>query len=117
MRRFILKRVKVASRQGSERKPEMSKQDRLGWIVFGGNIVVVLGFIVSARLPQPYLTYCTADFGTCIKGEHKGSLWRVLDPPCPAGQSLRFLSGYRCHSIPVSGFVTPPSVCAAACAK
>ena len=41
----------------------MGSLDRMGWIMFGWSIVVVLGFVVAAKSPQAYLTYCTADFG------------------------------------------------------
>ena len=84
------------------------------WLLFGGSMVVVVGWVVAVRSPQAYVTYCTADFATCIE-RGKGGPWRVLDRPCPAGQSLRFRSGYRCHSISVSGFSTPLDVCPAAC--
>ena len=41
----------------------MGSLDRMRWFMFGWSIVVVLGFVVAARSPQAYLTYCTADFG------------------------------------------------------
>lgn len=99
------------------------KQDRLGWIVFGGSIAVVLGFVAAAvMLPHQGVRYCTADFGTCIINRSRSDTWRVLDTQCPAGQSLRFvaLGGMqirRCHSIAVSGFPAPLNACPAACAK
>ena len=86
------------------------------WLLFGGSMVLVVLWIVGVRAPQAYVTYCTADFNTCIeRGKH--TPWRILDPPCPVGQSLRFLSGYRCHSISVLDFAASLSVCPAACAK
>jgi len=95
---------------------EMGKQDRLLWLLFGGSMLVVVGWVVAVKSPQAYVTYCTSDFSTCIE-RGKSAPWRVLDPPCPAGQSLRVLSGYRCHSISVSGLATPLRVCPATCAK
>jgi hypothetical protein len=99
-----------------------SSLDRQGWFVFGASIalVLVLG-VMSAMFPQQGVMYCTEGFGTCIFSPPRGN-WRVLDTPCPAGQSLRFVSlgGMqirRCHSILVSGFSAPLSVCPAACRK
>ena len=97
---------------------EMGKPDRLGWLAFGCSIVVVVGCAVTARWsPAPYLTYCTAEFGTCIPGGGRGPRLVLDRPPGPIGQSLRFTFGYRCHSIPVSGFSTPLKVCPATCGK
>jgi hypothetical protein len=101
----------------------MGKRDRQAWIFFGGTIAIVLGGTVAfVVLPHPRVTYCTEGFGTCINNRH--GAWRVLDTPCPAGQSPRFVSQKlvsievrRCHSILVSDFLTPMDVCPATCAK
>ena len=95
----------------------------MGWILFGGTIALVLiSGVSSVMLPPAGVMYCTEGFGTCIVSPPRSGAWRVLDAPCPAGRSLRFVSlgGLqlrRCHSIPVTGFSTPLYVCPAACAK
>jgi hypothetical protein len=101
----------------------MSSLDRQGWFVFGASVaLVVLVGVSSAMFPQQGVTYCTEDFSTCIINRTRSGSWRVLDTPCPAGQSLRFVSLgamqiHRCHSILVSGFSAPLSVSPAACRK
>src|SRR5262245_60155798 len=100
----------------------MASQDRMGWIVFGGSVALVafLG-VSSVMFPHQGVIYCTEGFGTCIFSPPRGN-WRVLATPCPAGQSLRFVSlgGMqirRCHSIRPSGSSTSLDVCPAACTK
>jgi hypothetical protein len=100
----------------------MGSLDRQGWFVFGATVaLVVFAGVTSVLLPQQGVVYCTENFGTCIFSAPRGN-WRVLDTPCSAGQSLRFVSlgGLqirRCHSIRVTGFSTALSVCPAACWK
>ena len=108
---------------GGARLVEMGKPGLLGWIVFGGTyaMVILLG-VSGVMLPQTEKLYCTADLGTCIMSG-RSRPWHVLERPCPAGQSPRFVRPVvfvgvsRCHWIPVSGFSTPLSVCPAACRK
>ena len=94
-----------------------------GWIIFGGTVAMLLMFAASGvMLPITNVTYCTAGFDTCIT-RSRSQPWHVLETPCPAGQSLRFVRPVvfvgvsRCHSIRVSAFSAPLSVCPAACAK
>ena len=100
----------------------MSSLDRQGWFVFGATVALVVFVGVSvAMFPHQGVMDCTEGFGTCIFSPPRGN-WRVLETPCPAGQSLRFVSlgGLqirRCHSIRVSGISAPLSVCPAACWK
>src|SRR5262245_3227474 len=104
------------------RSKSMGKPDRLGWIVFGGSLFVALGFAGSAVMfPITNVTYCTAGFDTCIT-HSRSQPWHVVETPCPAGQSPRFVEPVvfgvsRCHSIMASGFPTPLNVCPTACAK
>jgi hypothetical protein len=101
----------------------MSGLDRHGWLVFGASVALVLLVGVSAVMfPHQGVIYCTEGFGTCIVSRSRSGSWRVLDTPCPAGQSLRFVSlgglqMRRCHSILVFGFSAPLNVCPAACRK
>ena len=74
---------------------------------------MVLMFAVSGvMLPMTNVPYCTAGFGMCIT-HSRNQPWHVLEMPCPAGQSLRFVRPVvfvgvsRCHSIRVSGFRHP----------
>jgi hypothetical protein len=103
------------------KRREMSSLDRQGWIVFGASIALVLLLgVMSVLFPQQGVIYCTEGFGTCTINRSRSDPWRVLVTPCPAGQLLRFVSlgGMqirRCHSILVSGFSAPLSVCPAAC--
>jgi hypothetical protein len=101
----------------------MGPLDHKGWIIFGGTVatVVVFGVGVSGVMfPQTGVTYCTAGLETCIT-QSRSSPWRVLEKPCPAGQSLRFTRpavfvwASRCHSIVVPGYSAPLDVCPAAC--
>jgi hypothetical protein len=100
----------------------VSRLDQARWFVFGASIALVLLLgVMSVMFPQQGVMYCTEGFGTCIFSPPRGK-WRVLETPCPPGQSLRFVSlgGMqlrRCHSILVSGFSVPLSVCPAACRK
>jgi len=91
-----------------------------GWIVFGGTIGMVFLFVVSSVMwPTAYVMYCTAGFETCMTSG-RSQPWHVVETPCPAGQSLRFVRpvlSTGCHSISVPGFSTPLSVCPAACVK
>ena len=92
--------------------------NRLGWIVFTGIVTIALaGGVAFVMWPHPRVTYCTAGFRTCIT--NRRGEWLVLDTPCPAGQSPRFVSVavYRCHSIRPQGFSKPLSVCPVACSK
>jgi hypothetical protein len=100
----------------------MRNLDRQGWFLFGASIALVLLLgVTSVMFPQQGVMYCTEGFGTCIFSPSRGN-WRVLDAPCTAGESLQFVSlgGLqirRCHSIQVSDFTAPLSVCPAACRK
>src|SRR4051812_16557370 len=98
----------------------MGSLDRQGWFVFGAAVaLVVFVGVTSVLLPHEGVMYCTEGLGTCIFRPPRGN-WRVLDTPCPAGQSLRYVSLgglqiHRCHSIRVTGFSAPLSACPAAC--
>jgi hypothetical protein len=95
----------------------MGALDRKGWILFGGTVAMVVIFGASLVIfPQTgVVTYCTAGFETCITNS-RSSPWRVLDKPCPAGQSLRFtrpavfVEVSRCYSLAVQGFSAPLTV-------
>ena len=106
-----------------DRSTKMRSQDRMGWILFGGTVALVLiTGVSSVMFPQAGVMYCTEGFGTCIVSPPRSGAWRVRDATCPAGQSVRFVSlgGLqlrRCHSILVTGFLTSLYVCPAACAK
>ena len=115
--------VKGAARGRAKESKRVTRLDRQGWFVFGGTVaLVVFVGVMSVLLPQQGVMYCTENFGTCIINRSRSDSWRVLDAPCPAGQSLRYVSlgGLqirRCHSIRVTGLSTALSVSPTACGK
>jgi hypothetical protein len=85
-------------------------------------VVMVTAIGVSHIILPLMRMYCTRGFETCIT-RSRYSPWRVVDRPCPPGQSLRFdrpaiyLGFNGCHAIEVPGFSAPLDVCPAACGK
>jgi len=96
----------------------MSREDRLGWIVFGGSVALVLVFGAGALMfPVSGTIYCTEDFGSCFTLDRFG--WRLQEKPCAAGESLRFITSSlrRCGLIRPSPSSGLQRVCPAACGR